>query len=244
MTAVPVAVAAPALPAVVPLVVAPACATDDGHDFPVTARITDGPDTYAAGDDPATWQLDLTNTTSRACARIHPVVVLVDDEQTLTPDRPRMEFSDGTRTHAVSFQETELHELIGVFADDDAEFPGFTVGARETVRVPVDLAFADGTSDHRVVASAAVVQRGEDDGEWVGQSGEYRFQVTGDSDEGGGGEERGQGAGGELARTGAAPATPAVRFAAAGSAVCLFLGAGLLLAAHEVRRARRPRSAP
>ncbi|MER7520956.1 hypothetical protein [Streptomyces sp. NPDC126499] len=57
-------------------------------------------------------------------------------------------------------------------------FAGFAVPARGTLTVPVRLAFrADATPDDDVVLNAAVVQRRGDDGDWVGESGDYRLAV-------------------------------------------------------------------
>jgi hypothetical protein len=238
-------VTVPASGAVAP----PGCATGAGHAFPVTARISGGPEEYEAGAAPATWYLDLANTTSRTCAGIHPVVVLVDGKQVLTAAQPHLEFSDGTRTHAVTFQQTDHHELVGVFADDAAGFPGFTVGPGRSVRVRVSLGLAADAVDNEVVAGASVVQRYEDDGAWVGQSGDYRFRVAAaggeDAEEDQDAEEDGDGSttgdpGGELARTGGR-ADAAARLAAAGSAACLLLGTGALLLARRVRMANNRR---
>ncbi|GAA3395261.1 hypothetical protein [Streptomyces roseoviridis] len=57
-------------------------------------------------------------------------------------------------------------------------FAGFAVPARGTLTVPVRLAFrADAAPDDDVVVNAAVVQRRGDDGDWVGESGDYRLAI-------------------------------------------------------------------
>ncbi|MFF4903387.1 hypothetical protein ACFY2T_00815 [Streptomyces sp. NPDC001260] len=167
--------AAALLPTASPASAAPTCAS--GPDFPLTTRIHDAPDTYEAGGGYGTWYLDLTNTTTRTCTAVHPVVVLVDDDRTLKPSQPRMEFYDGSRPHPVRFRATDEAELVGAFDDG---FPGFTVGPRRTVTVKVRLALTSDAVADEVTANAAVVQRHDDDGDWIGQSDDYRFRVRHD----------------------------------------------------------------
>nr|WSY54627.1 hypothetical protein OG999_33810 [Streptomyces sp. NBC_00886] len=157
----------------------PTCATPDARTFPLTTRIHDGPDTYEAGGGYGTWYLDLTNTTARRCTAIHPVVVLVDERRALKPSQPRLEFYDGThpRPHPVRLDTTDEAELVGAFDDG---FPGFTVDPGKTLTVKVRLAVAPDTAPNEITANAAVVQRHADDGDWVGQSNDYRFDVEAD----------------------------------------------------------------
>ncbi|MGY0067536.1 hypothetical protein ACWZEH_12065 [Streptomyces sp. QTS137] len=157
----------------------PACATADEPDFPLTTRIHGGPDSYRAGGGFGTWYLELTNTTDRSCAGIHPVVVLVDEERELRASQPVLEFYTEGRElpHTVRFETTDEDELVGALADDDAGFGGFTVGAGRTLTVKLRLALTSDAVAGEVVATAAVVQRHEDDGDWVGQSDEYRFRI-------------------------------------------------------------------
>jgi hypothetical protein len=152
----------------------PACATPDARAFPLTTRIHDGPDSYEAGGGYGTWYLDLTNTTTRRCTAIHPVVVLVDEQRALKPSQPRLEFYDGPRRHPVHFQRTDEAELVGAFDDG---FPGFTVDPGKTITVKVRLALASDAVPNEITANAAVVQRHADDGDWIGQSNDYRFGV-------------------------------------------------------------------
>lgn len=153
---------------------APGCTTADGRHFPVTTRVHGGPDTYEAGGGYGTWYLDLTNTTARTCANIHPVVVLVDDGRALKPAQTRLDFYAGGRPHPVRLMTTDEDELVGAF---DGGLPGFTVPPGRTVTVKVRLAFASDAVPDGVTADAAVVQRHKDDGDWVGQSNDYRFRV-------------------------------------------------------------------
>ncbi|MFJ9895155.1 hypothetical protein ACIQPR_17745 [Streptomyces sp. NPDC091280] len=173
------AAAAPLLVTVPPAHAAdttPGCAAPGARAFPLTTRIHDGPDTYEAGGGYGTWYLDLTNTTARPCTAIHPVVVLVDQRRALKPAQPRLDFYDGTtaRPHPVRFATTDEAELVGAFDDG---FPGFTVDPGQTLTVKVRLALAPDAGPNEITANAAVVQRHADDGDWVGQSNDYRFDV-------------------------------------------------------------------
>ncbi|CAL9310067.1 hypothetical protein [Streptomyces sp. SudanB182_2057] len=160
----------------------PSCAAADAHTFPLATRIRGGPASYEAGARPRTWYIDLTNTTGRTCAGVHPVVVLVDDERALRPDHPRLDFYDGPRAHRVAFEATDARELVGVL--DGTGFAGFTVPPGRTVAVRVRFSLAPDAVAGRVTANAAVVQRRGGDGDWVGESGAYRFSVTEDGDGG------------------------------------------------------------
>ncbi|MGW1225197.1 hypothetical protein [Streptomyces sp. NPDC001478] len=169
----------------------PECGDADAADFPIDTRIHGGPDTYASGGGYGTWFLDLTNTTTRPCHAIHPVLVLTDEERTLTADQIQLEFSERNRPgveHRVRWETTDRDEHIGVFGGDGDSFPGFTVPPGRTVTVQVRLAFTSDTSPGRITANAAIVQRrsGGDaagnggDGEWVGESEDYPFTVVDD----------------------------------------------------------------
>ncbi|MEU8698051.1 hypothetical protein AB0C61_10295 [Streptomyces sp. NPDC048680] len=205
------ALAAPAAPdASAPVAVTadrqPACGDPEAAEFPIDTRIHGGPDTYASGGGYGTWFLDLTNTTSRSCRSIHPVLVLTDADRKLTSDQIQLKFSERAHPdveHRVTWETTDRDEHIGVFGGVGGDaFGGFTVPAGRTVTVQVRLAFTSDTSPGRITANAAIVQRkhppggrndsGDDsgtvpegsDGEWVGESGDYPFTVIED----GGGE--------------------------------------------------------
>ncbi|KOV59358.1 hypothetical protein [Streptomyces sp. MMG1121] len=152
-----------------------ACAGADAHAFPLATRIRGGPGSYVAGGGYGTWYIDLTNTTRRTCTGIHPVVVLVDDKRALQPGQPRLDFYDGPRARPVSFESTDEQELVGVL--DGAGFDGFAVPPGKTVSVRVRLSLTSDAVVERVTASAAVVQRRGGNGEWVGESGPYRFGI-------------------------------------------------------------------
>ncbi|MFG3721115.1 LPXTG cell wall anchor domain-containing protein [Streptomyces massasporeus] len=156
---------------------APSCAAPDDHTFPLTTRIHGGPDTYTAGGGFGTWYVDLTNTTDRTCTGIHPVVVLIDDKRALKSSQPRLEFFEGGQAHPVRFEKTGEDELVGAFADEEDRFAGFTVEPGGTVTVKVRLTLTSDAVPNDVTANAAVVQRHDDDGDWVGQSNDYRFGI-------------------------------------------------------------------
>ncbi len=156
----------------------PVCASAEDRAFPLTTRLHGGPASYTAGGGSGTWHLELTNTTRRPCTGVHPVVVLVDEARALKPSQPRLEFYDGKRPHPVRFESTDRDELVGAFAAEDAGFPGFTVGPGRTLTVKVRLAITPDAVPGEVTANAAVVQRHEDDGDWIGQSNDYRFRIV------------------------------------------------------------------
>ncbi|WP_306322298.1 MULTISPECIES: hypothetical protein [unclassified Streptomyces] len=199
-----------------------ACSAATHGDFPIDTRIDEGPATYHPGAAPHRFSLDLTNTTATRCADLHPVLVLVDRTKRLTPKRIKLEFRDGTRWRPVDFERTEARENIGVFG----EFPGFSVGAGDTVTVDVRLAFTDGTRPDRVTASAALVRRRDDDGDWVGESNGYPFTIE---------EPTGPTLADELARTGPRALLPLGITAGA----LLLAGATLVVGARRLRTAGR-----
>ncbi|MGW7358929.1 hypothetical protein ACWGI0_20440 [Streptomyces sp. NPDC054802] len=179
-----VALAVPADPAA-PAAPAPTCGKATDPDFPIKTRIHGGPATVRAGSGFHTWSVELTNRTREGCDRIHPVLVITAEDRTLTADRVRVEFHDeeADRWRPVTLERTTEDEFVGVFDDG---FQGFVVPADGTVTVRTRLSVAPGTAANRVTVNAAIVQRKGDDGDWVGESGDYRFAVL----EGEGKEER------------------------------------------------------
>ncbi|MFG2496741.1 hypothetical protein ACGFSB_00745 [Streptomyces sp. NPDC048441] len=169
----------------------PTCDAPDSDGFPIGTRIEGGPATYEAGGGYRTWSVRLANTTRGTCGDIHPVVVIVDRERELLPRQIQLEFHDGKRWRPVGFERTDRDENVGVFDDG---FPGFTVKAGRTVDVKVRLSFTSEARSEHAVMSTAVVQRRDDDGDWVGESDDYPFAI--DSDGGGSGGRDGGGDGG------------------------------------------------
>lgn len=234
----------------------PSCGDPRSADFPLGTRIHGAPGTYQPGGDSAEWYVDLANATAAACHDIHPVLVLVDRGRKLRPDHVRAEVQDaGTEIwHAIPFVRTDRDELIGVFGEG---LPGFTVGADSTLSVRVRLGFAGEARRNTVVANTAVVQRKGNDGEWVGESGDYRFDidpdlatggnedagVPGESGEAGESEGRdySEGAGGpaELAQSGMSTRLGRLgRPGLGGLAVACFVGGGaLVVGSRRVRTA-------
>ncbi|MFD6346785.1 hypothetical protein ACFWF9_18940 [Streptomyces roseolus] len=187
---VPAASAAPAP--------APVCGAESDSGFPLETRIQDdGSADYPAGGAFRSWELEVRNTTGRACTQVHPVLVLVDEKRVLRPEQIRLEFYDaeGGRWRPVAFEATEEAESVGAFtgaeapgptagaagtADPDPDprrFDGFDVPARRTVTVPVRLAFRADAEPDEVVVNAALVQRRGADGDWVGRSDDYRLTI-------------------------------------------------------------------
>ncbi|WP_405882180.1 hypothetical protein OG747_28235 [Streptomyces sp. NBC_01384] len=172
----------------------PTCAEPDTRAFPIKTRIHGGPDAYDVGGDFRTWYIDLTNTTAHTCGNIHPIVVLVDSRRALRPEQTRLEFYEGERTHPVAFEKSDQDENVGAFDDG---FPGFTVGPGRTLTVKVRLSVtSDAAVPNDVIANAAVVQRHNNDGDWVGESNEYRFRIDDVSKASDGGVVDGGGSGG------------------------------------------------
>ncbi|MFG2295367.1 hypothetical protein [Streptomyces sp. NPDC048603] len=192
---------APALPA---RLRAAECGEGKSTEFPIGARIRGGPAVYRSGGGPQSWYLDLANTGPAPCTAVHPVVVFTDSARALRPEHLRMEFDTAGGTYPVSMERTDRDEVIAVF-DGGSAFPGFSVAPGATVTVKVGLSFDRGAPAGEVVADAALVQRKGDDGEWIGESGGYRFSVDG-PDESAEGASEGAGRSGEAPETGEAGA--------------------------------------
>jgi len=207
----------------------PTCGKASDRDFPISTRIHGGPVVQHAGGDFRQWDVDLTNTTTEICHNIHPVILLVGRDSGLTPSQITLEFYDETtdRWRPVVLETTSEDEIVGVL---DGGFPGFVVPARKSLTVKARLAFAADTTPNEITVNAAIVQKQGDDGDWVGESGDYRFTVV---------EEEADADGtppaitlDELATTGPGSVLRAV---AVTSAV-LLCGGALVLAARRLRR--------
>lgn len=235
----------------------PICASAVHGEFPIDTQIGDGPGGYESGGGFRVWTVELANTTRGTCGNIHPVVVIVDQERQLRPRQIQLEFHDGTRWRPVRFERTDRDENVGVFgAGGKGGFAGFTVGAGKRLSVKVRLSFTSDARSERAVASAAIVQRRDDDGDWVGESRDYAFAISeeeageggrdggvGDTTAGAdGGSREGEAAAGdgfpyadELAATG-----PGTLLRAGALAAALFAcGWGLVVGARRILAGRR-----
>ncbi|MFD3520585.1 hypothetical protein [Streptomyces sp. NPDC058653] len=155
----------------------PSCGKASDPDFPIGARIHGGPDEYRPGGPPRIWSIDLTNGTDEACHNIHPVIVLSDRQRSLTKKQVRLQLADDKgRWRTMSLEKSDEDEMIAVL---EGGFSGFAVPGQETVTVRARLAFTAAAGSNRIVANAATVQRRGGDGDWVGESNDYRFSVGG-----------------------------------------------------------------
>ncbi|QGV80467.1 hypothetical protein [Streptomyces ficellus] len=211
----------------------PSCGKTAAAEFPIRTRITGGPSAYRPGGGFHTWEVELTNTTGEPCANIHPVIVFTDRTRALRPGQVQLEFYEaggagaGARQYPVTVEETDENELVGVLDDGSGAgaFRGFTVPPGRTVTVPVRLAFTSDARPDTITANAAVVQRRGGDGDWVGESADYRFALAD-------GEPPSEFAE-ELPRTGRN-----VLIVAGAAAVAFLLGTGVLSLAGRLRRRR------
>ncbi|MET7620447.1 hypothetical protein [Streptomyces sp. NPDC005408] len=205
----------------------PTCGKVSDPDFPIDTRIHGGPTVHHPGGGFEQWSVDLANTTGENCGNIHPVIVFTGRDPGLTPARLTLEFYDDAAGHwrPVTLETTSQDEIVGVLDDGRS---GFVVPARKSLTVKVRLALGADTPPNQVTVNAAVVQRQGDDGDWVGESGDYRFAVLDDD---------GSGATvtlDELATTGTGSL---IRLGAAVGVV--LLGAGILLLAQRRMRGGR-----
>lgn len=161
---------------------APTCGKATDPEFPIKTRIHGGPATVRAGSGFHTWSVELANDTPENCDRIHPVLIITAQDRTLTADSLTVEFHDpeADRWRPVTLERTTEDEFVGVYDDG---FQGFAVPAGGTVTVRTRLSIAAGTAANEITVSAAIVQRKGDDGDWVGESGDYRFSVVGSDGE-------------------------------------------------------------
>ncbi|WP_407552852.1 hypothetical protein QOM21_23190 [Streptomyces sp. Pv4-95] len=166
------------------------CGRPDSTRFPIDSRVAGGQRAYPAGGGWQTWKLELRNTTDAACEDVHPVVVLVAAHRGLRSGQIHLEFRDpaGGGWRPVPFESTERDEQVGVFgkgADggaggspaERAAGRGVTVPAKGTTALPVRMRFAPDTPQGDLTAKVTTMQRRGSDGEWVGQSDDYRFAV-------------------------------------------------------------------
>lgn len=157
----------------------PPCGDPGSAAFPISSRLSGGPEAYGRGGAPHGWRLELRNATGADCQAVHPVVVLADRGRALRPGDIHLDFYDpgAARWRPVRFERTDEAENVGVFDGSSPDFPGFAVPARRSVTVDLRLSFAAGAAEGQVTANVTAVQRRGDDGEWVGESDDYTFTV-------------------------------------------------------------------
>ncbi|WP_146104671.1 hypothetical protein [Streptomyces cinnamoneus] len=227
------------------------CGDPGRADFPLTSRLSGGPDAYERGAAPRTWQLELRNVTGAECRSIHPVAVLADKGRALRPDHFHLDFYDknGGRWLPVRFERTDEAENVGVLDDRASDFPGFAIPAHGSVAVPLRLAFTPAAPGGPVTANVTAVQKRGTDGAWVGESDDYTFAVepaAGPAPEpagpprhpGGAASPSGSPAPGVLADTGDLGA-----LLGAGAVACALLAVGAVLVAGARTTRRKPPAA-
>ncbi len=162
----------------------PSCGKLAAKNFPIDTRMHGGPPVHHPGGGFEQWSVDLANTTAEPCRDIHPVIVFAGRDRGLEPNRIILEFydDDASRWRPAALETTAEDEIVGVL--DDGVFRGFAVPARATVTVRVRFALTADTPPNQVTVNAAIVQRRGDDGDWVGESGDYRFAVLDDDGSG------------------------------------------------------------
>ncbi|GGZ52458.1 hypothetical protein GCM10010387_53420 [Streptomyces inusitatus] len=159
----------------------PRCGTPSVKDFPIATRIHGGPPVHHPGGGFEHWYVELANTTAAPCRNIHPVIVLAARDRGLTRERLMLEFYDPavSRWLPADLETSGEDEVVAVL--DESGAGGFTVPARAAVTVRVRLALTADTPPNQVTVNAAIVQRRGDDGDWLGESGDYRFAVLDDN---------------------------------------------------------------
>ncbi|MGW9710010.1 hypothetical protein ACWGUJ_02895 [Streptomyces albidoflavus] len=156
----------------------PLCVQPDAEVLPLVGQVRDGPATVRAGDGPSGFTVRVHNTGRVTCHRVHPVVLLLDEDRALAPSQVRLDFHDGRRWLPVRLRHTSRNENVGVL-DGGPSFRGFTVrpGGRKDVRLR--LAVREDARPDRVAVQAALVQHHDRDGHWAGHSDTYTFELRG-----------------------------------------------------------------
>lgn len=156
---------------------APVCGAPADTGFPIDSRLYGGPTGYSTGLYASGFALDLRNTTKADCREVHPLVILVDRDGTLTPRQFTLRYAlPGEDWRTVPFETTDHGEAIGIPGGENG--PGLTIPAGRTLTVRLRLWFAPDAPPGPVVASATTMQRRGADGAWVGESNHYAFDVV------------------------------------------------------------------
>ncbi|WP_089225853.1 hypothetical protein [Actinacidiphila glaucinigra] len=163
---------------------APQAAADD---FPVTARLLGGPHTYTAGAGPREFRVELENTSRGRLRDVHPVLVFVDRGRRLTPGQILLEYqvadpvakagnAPDRSWRPVAVQHTANDENIAVVGGENG--PGTTLPSRRKVSIALRLRFTAPAPAGPVTATATIMERRGADGDWVGESEGYDFEVV------------------------------------------------------------------
>lgn len=156
---------------------APACGAPAATGFPINSRLYGGPSGYSTGVYADGFSLDLHNTTAGACRDVHPLIILVDRAEQLTPEHFTLWYAPpGGSWRTVPFERTDHGENIGI--PDGERSPGLTIPAGGTVTVRLRLFFEPEAPAGPVVASATTMQRRAENGAWVGESDHYLFDIV------------------------------------------------------------------
>lgn len=154
--------------------------------FPVTARLLGGPPAYTAGAAPRELRVELENTSRDPLRDVHPVLVFVDRGRALAAEQIRLEYrapapvagagSTPDRVwRPVAVEHTDNDENIAVVGGEDG--PGTTLPPGRKVAIALRLRFTAAAPAGPVTASATVMERRGRDGDWVGESAGYDFDV-------------------------------------------------------------------
>lgn len=155
--------------------------------FPVTARLLGGPHTYTAGAGPREFRVELENTSRERLRNVHPVLVFVDRGRRLTAGQILLEYrvadpvakAGNARDRSwrpVAVRHTDNDENIAVVGGEDG--PGTTLPSRRKVSIALRLRFTAPAPAGPVTASATIMERRGEDGDWVGESEGYDFDVV------------------------------------------------------------------
>ncbi|MGW3241511.1 hypothetical protein [Streptomyces sp. NPDC001070] len=194
-----------------------------GEPFPVTARLLGGPHAYTAGAGAREFRVELRNRSREPLRDVHPVIVFVDRGRKLTADQIRLEYevtdargAGGERGRVwrpVPVEHTGNAENVAVVGGENG--PGTTLPPGRGTAIALRLRFTALAPAGRVTASATIMERRGRDGDWVGESAGYDFDVVPPRDDTAGpqspspartGDESGGGDGGD-GGTGSVPGT-------------------------------------
>jgi hypothetical protein len=157
-----------------------------GEPFPVNARLLGGPHAYTAGAGAREFRVELRNRSREPLRDVHPVIVFVDRGRKLAADQIRLEYevtaTAGTRGERdrvwrpVPVEHTGNAENVAVVGGENG--PGTTLPPGRRTAISLRLRFTALAPAGRVTASATIMERRGRDGDWVGESAGYDFDVV------------------------------------------------------------------